>query len=46
MIDYKTLSTETVLLLLKQIHTTNCKKLDCAECNVFSNLEIKNWLEQ
>jgi hypothetical protein len=46
MIDYKSLSAETVVLILAQIHKEVCKKLDCAECNVFENVKIKNWLEQ
>jgi hypothetical protein len=41
MIDYKSLTAETVLMMVAQIHQANCKKLDCAECNVFQNLEIK-----
>jgi hypothetical protein len=41
MIDFKSLSAETVLMMVAQIHSSTCKKLDCAECNVFQNLEIK-----
>jgi hypothetical protein len=41
MIDFKSLSAETVLMMLAQIHQSNCKKLECAECNVFHNLQVK-----
>ena len=39
--DYKILSAETVLLIVAEIHKDVCKKLDCAECNVFENLKKK-----
>jgi hypothetical protein len=42
MIDFKSLSAETVLMMLAQIHQANCKKLDCTECNIYFNLESAN----